>query len=49
MKLLAYELADVVTLEDIDVSNNESLDIVPRAWARDTTSLLFVIRVHRGT
>jgi len=48
LKSLPYELADVVTLEDFDVSNNDQLHIVPKAWAGDTSSLLFVIRVHRG-
>jgi len=45
LKLLPYELADAVSLEDIDVSNNEYLNVIPRAWAGDTLSLLFVIRV----
>ena len=39
---------DVVTLEEIDFSGNESLTMVPKLWQGDTNSVLFVCKVHRG-
>mmetsp|Transcript_6476 Transcript_6476/g.6697 ORF Transcript_6476/g.6697 Transcript_6476/m.6697 type:complete len:272 (+) Transcript_6476:38-853(+) len=48
LKTLPFELADVVTLEDFDVSSNDHLSVVPKAWSGDTASLLFVLKVHRS-
>lgn len=45
---LPFELADLLSLEDIDVANNPNLETVPPAWRGDTSSVVFVCRVHRG-
>ena len=48
LRSIPYELVDVVTLEEIDFSGNESLTMVPKLWQGDTNSVLFVCKVHRG-
>jgi hypothetical protein len=35
------------TLEELDVSNNETLTMVPPRWRGDTDSVIFVCTVHR--
>lgn len=47
LRTLPFELADVMTLEEIDCANNPDLDMVPSAWRGDTESVLFVCRIHR--
>lgn len=45
---IPHELAELSTLEDLDCSNNNNLDMVPKAWRGDTESILFICRLHRG-
>jgi len=47
LRTIPYELVDVVTLEEIDFSGNDSLTMVPKLWQGDTNSVLFVCKVHR--
>ena len=47
LRTLPFELSDVLTLEEIDCSNNPNLDMVPDKWRGDTVSILFVCRIHR--
>jgi len=47
LRTLPFELSDVLTLEEVDCSNNPSLEMVPEKWRGDTNSILFVCRVHR--
>jgi len=47
LRTLPFELSDVLTLEEVDCSNNPSLDMVPEKWRGDTVSIMFVCRVHR--
>ncbi len=49
LKTIPYELIDVVTLEELDVSLNPQLTMIPKLWQGDTNSVLFVCRVHRGS
>ena len=46
---LPHELAELSTLEELDCSNNNNLDMVPKAWRGDTESILFICKLHRGT
>jgi Leucine-rich repeat (LRR) protein len=48
LKTIPYEIADILTLEEIDCSNNHHLESIPAKWRGDTDSVLFTCRVHRG-
>lgn len=48
LKTIPYEIADILTLEEIDCSNNHNLESIPAKWRGDTESILFTTRVHRG-
>ncbi len=48
LRTLPYQLADVLTIEEINCDNNPNLETVPGAWRGDTESILFVCRIHRG-
>lgn len=48
LRTLPQNIADVVTLEEIDCSNNKDLEIIPALWRGDTSSILFICRIHRG-
>jgi Leucine-rich repeat (LRR) protein len=48
LKSIPFELVDVVTLEDMDMSGNAGLTMVPKLWQGDTNSILFICKIHRG-
>ena len=47
LRTLPYEIGEILTLEEIDCSNNNDLDLLPPAWRGDTESILFICRINR--
>jgi septal ring factor EnvC (AmiA/AmiB activator) len=47
LREIPHELADILTLEDISVENNPALEMVPHRWQGDSSSVLFICKVHR--
>lgn len=45
---IPYEIAEIITLEEVDCANNPSLGMIPAPWRGDTDSVLFICRLHRG-
>lgn len=48
LREIPFELADLISLEDIDCSNNPNLEMIPANWRGDTSSIIFVCKIHRG-
>ncbi len=47
LKAIPFELADVLTLEEILCDNNPQLDMIPENWKGDSSSVIFICKVHR--
>ena len=47
LKTLPHEIAGLMSLDDIDCSNNNTLTMVPPSWRSDTDSVIFVCTIHR--
>jgi Leucine-rich repeat (LRR) protein len=48
LKSLPLTIANMVTLEDIDCTNNPDLHLISDVWKNDTKSLQAVCRIHQG-
>lgn len=46
--LSLFFFPDLQTLEELDCSNNNELEMVPKLWRGDTESILFVCKIHRN-
>lgn len=47
LRSLPNELADINTIEELNVDNNPPLQMVPRPWQGDSESVMFICKLHR--